>query len=366
MISTTLIICTLIIFTQLRFIKHKNLGFNKEQILVIPLTGDVRKSPQVFKSEVQNIPGIAGSALSSHVPGRGRIETLFKFEGLEEGEPQTFPLIEIDEDYVGTMELQISQGRNFSPEFPGDKENSMLVNETLIKKLGWKDPLGKRVFMTDVEEEKFIQVPYHIIGVVKDFYFESLHHPLEPLLLKMPRDIGCLSIKVATDDISDVLGSLEAIWKKMEPARPFEYFFLDDTFDQLYQSEQKIAEIFFVFSSMAIFIACLGLFGLSSYNTEQRTREMGIRKVLGASSFSLFLMMSRNFLNWVILANLIAWPLAYLAIENWLDTFAYHIEPGIWIFLLSGFLTLFIALGTVSFHIIRVANSNPVNALRYE
>ena len=365
-ISIALLICTLVIYTQIHFISHKNLGFNKDQVLVIPLSGEVQGSPQVFKTEVRKIPGIERAALSSHVPGRGRIETLFEFEGLESGESKSFPLLEIDEDYMETMEIEVISGRNFSREFPGDQSGSMLVNETLLKQLEWQDPIGKRVFMTDVDGEEFIQVPYQIIGIVRDFHFESLHRPLEPLLLKMPRDIGCLSLKIANTDIPELLNSIEAIWKNMEPTRPFDYFFLDDTFDKLYRSEQKLAEIFFAFSGIAIFIACLGLFGLVSYTAEQRTKEIGIRKVLGASVSSLFLMMSRDFMKWVVLANLVAWPLTYWAMKNWLGNFAYHVSPGIWIFLFSGILTLLIAIGTVSLHTIRIAHANPVNSLRYE
>lgn len=365
-ISIALVICTLVIYTQLHFISHKNLGFNKDQVLVIPLSGEVHQKSSLFKAEVGMIPGIEQVALSSHVPGRGRMETLFEFEGLAGSEPQSFPLLEIDEDYVETMGIEIIKGRNFSREFPGDLEGSMLINETLLEQLGWQDPIGRRVFMTDVEKEKFIQVPYQIIGIVRDFHFESLHRPLEPLLLKMPRDIGCLSIKMTTTNIPELLSSIEAVWKKIEPARPFDYYFLDDTFDKLYRSEQKLGEIFFAFSGIAIFIACLGLFGLVSYNTEQRTKEIGIRKVLGASVTSLFLMISRDFMKWVILANLVAWPLAYWAMKNWLGNFAYHVNPGIWIFLMSGILTLLVAIGTVSWHTIRIAHANPANSLRYE
>jgi len=365
-ISIALVVCTMVIYTQLHFIRNKNLGFNKDQVLVIPLSGEIQKKSQVFKTEISHVPGVGQAALSSHVPGRGRMETLFQFEGQEEGEPQSFPIMEIDEDYAATMELEFVAGRNFSREFPGDKESSMLMNETMQRQLGWQDPIGKQVYMTDVKEEKFIQVPYQIIGVVRDFHFESLHHSLEPLLLKMPRDIGCLSVRMNTTDISQLLGSMESVWKKMEPARPFDYFFLDDTFDHLYRAERRLGEIFFAFSGIAIFIACLGLFGLAAYTTEQRTKEIGIRKILGASAFSLFLIVTRDFMKWVILANVVAWPVAYWSMKNWLNNFAYQVNLGIGVFLFSGMLTFLIAIATISWHVVRITRANPVNSLRYE
>ena len=374
-ISIALIFSTLVITVQLRYVKHQDLGFDKEHVAVIPLSGRAAEKYDVFKSEAIRIPGVEKASCSLNVPGWGRSETMFTFEGSENTEPRGLPFCEVDQDFVETMSMAVVSGRNFSEEYPGDRTGSILVNETLVKAAGWEDGLGKQVIMTDVKEGgEFFHVPYTVVGVVRDFHFESLHAPIRPYLMRMINNRqeliggtpGRLSVRIRTGQIQDTLERLRAIWREIEPARPFTYRFLDDVFDRHYRTEQRLAKIFLGFTGMAIFIACLGLFGLASFTAEQRTKEIGIRKVLGASVSSVVVMLSREFTKWVLLANIVAWPVAYYAMFAWLRQFAYRTTIGVWMFLLSGLTALLIALLTVSFQAIRAAYTNPVNTLRYE
>jgi hypothetical protein len=283
---------------------------------------------------------------------------------------QVLPFMDIDADFLDTMGMELAAGRNFSPDRPSDKK-ALILNETLAKQLGWDNPLGKIVSMTDVEETSasgplFIEVPYTVVGVVRDFHFESLHQKIRGHLMKMSGNVNRISVKLRTGNISETLRSIETIWRELEPAYPFRYTFLDESFDRLYRSEQRMGQIFISFTSIAILISCLGLFGLASFTAEQRTKEIGIRKVLGASVSNILLLLSREFTKWVLLANIIAWPIAYYAMWKWLQGFAYRIDLEFWIFLLSGIMALFIALLTVVSKSLRTAITNPVNALRYE
>lgn len=365
-ISIALICSTTVIYSQLDFVKNRNLGFDHERVVVIPLEGQVEQGHEVFKSELSKLTGVAGVAGSSLVPGRGTNETMFTFEGAEEAKPRVMPFMEIDEDYLGVMGITLARGRSFSRDFPGDRTGSILINEALARELDWDDPLGKKVAMTDVREGEFIQVPYTVIGVVRDFHFESLREPLRPYLMRMGGEVNFISVKIRPEHIPETLALIEGKWKTIEPAHPFEYYFLDDTFNRLYRSEQRLGQIFFAFTGIAIFIACLGLFGLAAFTAEQRTKEIGIRKVLGASVASVVVLLSKQFTKWVVLSNLIAWPVAYYAMNLWLRHFAYRINLGVWVFLLSGGIALMIALFTVSFQAVRAAYTNPVNTLRYE
>ena len=368
-ISITLIISTFVIFYQLHHVKNCDLGFNKEQVVVFSLKGQVSQKHDVFKNEILRLPGVAGAACSSTVPSRGRSETMFSFEGIDQ-KKQVFPIMEIDPDYLETMGMELTAGRNFSADHPSDNK-AMILNETLVKHLGWEDPLGKTVSMTDLAdadrpEKGFIEVPYTVIGVVKDFHFESLHEKIRGHLMKLSGQVNRISVKLRPGNIAGTLQSIENIWRELEPAHPFQYVFLDDSFDRLYRSEQRMGQIFTFFTLMAIFISCLGLFGLASFTADQRTKEIGIRKVLGASVSNVVVLLSRDFTKWVILANVVAWPVAYLVMNQWLQNFAYRISLGVWMFILSGVIALIIALLTVSTKALKAAVANPADSLRYE
>jgi putative ABC transport system permease protein len=368
-ISITLIISTFVIFYQLHHVKNRDLGFDKEQVAVISLRGQVSQKHDVFKNEILRLPGVVSAACSSTVPSRGRSETMFSFEGIDQ-KKQVFPIMEIDTDFLGTMGMELTAGRNFSPDYPSDNK-AMILNETLVKHLGWDDPLGKTVSMMDLAEagspEKgFIEIPYTVIGVVRDFHFESLHEKIRGHLMKMSGEVSRISVKLRPGTIAGTLQSIENIWRQLEPAHPFPYVFLDDSFDRLYRSEQRMGQIFISFTLMAIFISCLGLFGLASFTADQRTKEIGIRKVLGASVSNVVVLLSRDFTKWVILANVLAWPVAYLVMNKWLQNFAYRISLAIWMFILSGVIALIIALFTVSTKALKAAVANPADSLRYE
>jgi putative ABC transport system permease protein len=368
-ISITLICSTFVIFYQLHHVKNRDLGFDKEQIVVIPFWGEVFRKHDVFKNEILHLPGVLKAACSSSDPSVVNNETMFSFEGIAQ-KKQVFPFMDIDADYLDTMGMELAAGRNFSQDRPSDKK-AVILNEILVKQLGWDNPLGKIVSMIDVDETgsagpQFIEVPYTVIGVVRDFHFESLHQKIRGHLMKMAGDVNRISIKLRPGSISETLRSCEKIWRQLEPGYPFEYAFLDESFDRLYRSEQRMGQIFISFTSIAILISCLGLFGLASFTTEQRTKEIGIRKVLGASVANILLLLSREFTKWVLLANIIAWPVAYYAMWKWLQGFAYRIDLEFWIFLLSGIMALFIALLTVVSKSLKAAITNPVNALRYE
>jgi putative ABC transport system permease protein len=363
-ISITLIFSTLVIFYQLHHVKNHHLGFNKEQIAVISLRGQAHQKYDVLKNEILRVPGVVRATCSSHVPGIGRNETMFSFEGVTQ-EKQVMPFMEVDDDFLETFSMELAAGRNLSHDRPADKK-AIILNETLVKQLSWDNPLGKTVTMTEVIGRKFVDVPYTVIGVVRDFHFESLHQKIGSHLMKLSGEVNRISVKLSPENLSETLRAIEKKWKQIEPTYPFHYVFLDESFDSLYRTERRMGLIFISFTLIAIFVASLGLFGLASFTAEQRTREIGIRKVLGASVSNVVLLLSREFTRWVILANVIAWPIAYFAMNRWLQNFAYRIELEIWIFILSGGIALTIALLTVSTKAVRAAVANPVDSLRYE
>ncbi len=364
-ISIALICCTLIVFFQMQFVKNYDLGFDKDQIMVVHYRGQIPNQRDVFKSRVFEIPGVIKAANAQTLPGVGSNETFFAFEGFNQGEPKVYPYTEADEDYMETMGFELAAGRFFSKEFTGDSD-TVVINETLAKEVGWDEPLGKIVRMTDVVDEEFVQIPFTVIGVVKDFHFASLRENIRGFIIKLDHGRGRLAVKVRPESLSGAIRSIETIWNEMIPAYPFEYTFLDDRFDSIYRTEQRIGKIFFAFTLITILVACLGLFGLASFTAEQRTKEIGIRKVLGASVPNVVLLLSKQFTKWVILANVIAWPVAFFAMRAWLQNFAYRIDIGIWIFVLSGIMALGIALLSVSAKALKAATANPVQSLRYE
>jgi putative ABC transport system permease protein len=366
-ISIALICCTFVIFLQIRHVKNYNLGFDKERVVVIQLHGQqIRQNIAVLKNELLKLPNVVNAAVSSLAPGMGRSETIFSFEEKGEDYKPVLPFMDVDEDYIETMDMQIVQGRNFSKDIPSDNR-AMIINETLLKHLGWEDPLGKMIKMTDVDENRnFIEVPYTVIGVIRDFHFESLHQELRGQLMRLPGEESRISVKLRPENISGTIAQMENVWKGLEPNNPMEYSFLDDAFDRLYRNEERLGKIFIYFSLITVFIACLGLFGLASFAAEQRTKEIGIRKVLGASVPNVVLLLSRDFTKWVILANAMAWPIAYFSMSKWLQSFAYRMNFGVWIFILSGAIALITALFSVITKAVKAASADPVNSLRYE
>ena len=259
------------------------------------------------------------------------------------------------------------KGRNFSKEFTTDPDQSVLINETAARRFGWEDPVGKTIRIPDDinDENEMIFIPRTVVGVIADFHLASLHTVIAPQIV-YNNPGGSLSLRLSPENTSATLSRLKDLWGTIDPGRPLDYFFLDDSFDAQYEAEERLSGIFSSFTVFAILIACLGLFGMASYMAEQRTKEIGIRKVLGASVPGVVGLLARDFVKLVLIANLVAWPIAYLVMNRWMQNFAYRAGIAPWIFILTGLAAMAIALLTVSYQSIRAALSDPVRAIKYE
>ncbi|HEX9974328.1 MAG TPA: ABC transporter permease [bacterium] len=355
-LTTILIIGTTVIYNQVNYIRNKNLGFNRDHIITF---GSHHMNYEPFKNELLKNPNIL-SMTQSQAPNLQPWGVIgFNWEGQtpDQKDIMLYP-VQVDYDYLKTFNIKMAEGRFFSKEFSTDATQAVVINETAAKVLGMKSPLGKKI--------SHEQLQGTIIGVIKDFHQSSLHNQIEPLIFHIPEEFHLICAKLNSKNISKTLALIEKTWKKFVPNYPFTYEFLDKTIDNQYKAEQKISTIFKYFTILAIFIACLGLFGLASFMTEQRTKEIGIRKVLGASISGILFLLTREFTKWVLFANLIACPIAYLAMNKWLQNFAYRINLGVWIFVLSAVIALIVALVTVGYQAIKAALANPVESLRYE
>lgn len=362
-ISIILIAGTIIIYNQLHYIKNRKLGYNREHIVVVSLKDrELKRNFQTMKTELLQNPEISGVTRSNQLPIGIHAQSIAQMEG-EAGEKAKMSMyVSInDHDFIDTFEIELLSGRNFSQEFVSDNTRAVILNETAVKQLGWENPIGKKISVWSIKNGR-------IIGIVKDFHFLSLHLNIKPLALIMltPDWYSNLFVRIKTDDVPGTLTFLEKTYKKFSLKHPFEYYFLDESFNRMYNAEQKFGSLFISFTSLAIFIACLGLFGLISFTTEQRTKEIGIRKVFGASISGIVLLLIKKLITLVIISNIIAWPVAYYAMNRWLQNFAYRINIGLGIFITSGIIALVIALLTVSFHSINTAMANPIDSLRYE
>jgi putative ABC transport system permease protein len=364
-ISIVLIIGTIITYNQLMYMKNTALGFDKEQILIVAISDEsTTESLAPFKEELKNYPGIINVAASSHVPGQTTYYNPFLPEGFTRDQMIWMGQLNVDSDFIPTMGIELLAGRNFSSELKTDQTRSVIINATAAKRFGWDDPVGKTIGDLSMDLAMFKRP---VIGVVKDFHIESLHREIGPLLItNNPEWLNTSSIRISPQNIPDTLSFLSEKWKQHNPLRPFQYYFLDDTFDAQYRADERLSQIFSHFSILAIFIACLGLFGLASYTAEQRTKEIGIRKVLGATISGIVKLLTKEFSKWVIVANIIAWPIAYFAMQKWLQGFAYRTSLSLHIFVLSAVIALAIALLTVSYQALRAAKADPIRSLRYE
>jgi putative ABC transport system permease protein len=365
-ISIFLIVGTGIIYNQLSYVKNKKLGFDKEQVMILQLRSEkLREKSAFLENEFRKLSVVENAAASTSIPGEGSDGSAFFPEGESTTDPWLIFNTGADYDYIETMGMEIIKGRSFSKEFTSDTAG-IIINETLLKKLGWGDDcIGKKLTPGD-PENKF---SFHVIGVVKDFHFLSLHDKIEPYIIYLSKNnLRTLSIKIKSGDLNESIEKISNKWSEMEPNFPFDYQFLEETFDELYKSEERLGKLFIYFSIIAIFIACLGLFGLASYTAEQRTKEIGIRKTFGATTPSISLLLTRDFTKWILLANILAWPSAYYFLGLWLENFAFRINiTDQWhVFVLSAIISFAVALLTVSLQAIKVAHSNPVDALKYE
>jgi putative ABC transport system permease protein len=362
--SIGMIISTYVVYEQLNFIRSKNIGYNREQVMSIDLNDQqLRKNSKTLEDEIQKISSVESVSLSSNLPGRGFNRTGIRPEGYSsKNDIWIVSIMSADEKFLPNMKMEITEGRNFSPQFPADQKESVIINQAAARVLKWKNPLNKKFSFGGNSTNQL-----NVIGVVKDFNFASMRHQIEPLLIvDQPAANNILSVRIKKGRIHDAVTSVEKTWKKINPDRPFEFSFLDDEFEQMYKTESSFSSLITGFTFLAIFVACLGLFGLASFMAEQRTKEIGIRKVLGASVPGILYIISRQFIILIALANLIAWPLAYYFMNGWLKDFAYRINIGIMTFIIAGILTLLIALLTISYQAIKAASANPVKSLRYE
>ena len=360
-ISIILIIATIVVYNQMKYMRSQDLGFNKDQMMVIDTQGDPAKT--TFKEALSQIPNVKYTAMSSSVPGGGNPGAYSEIEN-KKGDLQiaNLDLYFVDFDYIKQYGIKMVAGRGFSRDFKTDTTQAMVLNEAAVKMFGYASPeqaIGKR-FKQWGREGK-------IIGVMKDFHFRSLQQVIKPLSMRIePQGCNLVSVKIAPYNTSATIAAIENKWKQLIPNRPFDYSFLDESFDKQYRSEDRFGRLFLNFAILAIFISCLGLLGLASYSTIQRTKEIGVRKVLGATTSNIVNLLSIDFLKLVLIAFMIAAPIAWFGMYRWLQNFAYRISPGLWAFILAGLLAVLIAFLTVSFQAIKAAITNPVKSLRTE
>ncbi|MGH7493080.1 MAG: ABC transporter permease [bacterium] len=365
-ISIMLIAGIGVIHHQLRFLQEKELGFKKEQLLFVKARPAVNAKFEAFRNELMKDTGIVGVAGTSNVPGEGAFGYRFVPEGGSLEKPAMLPLVLVDYDFLETAGIKIQQGRGLARTSPSDQAEAFLLNEKAAAALGWKDDaVGKKMELFAPGTNQ-IGKSGHVVGVVQDYHFESLHHEIKPLVITYADWHSFYAVKLSAGNPAGRLATLERTWKTFSPDWPIEYFFLDRKLDRLYGSEQKLAQVVNYFTIIALALACLGLFGLSAFAAERRTKEIGIRKVMGASVASIVSLLSTDFVKLVLIANVIAWPAAWYAMHKWLQGFAYRANLEVWVFVFASAAAVGIALLTVSFQAIKAAVANPVEALRYE
>jgi putative ABC transport system permease protein len=357
-ISTVLIVSTFVINDQLRFMRSKNLGFDKENIVVIPLVNENLKTKyESFKTELRGIPGVLSAAASSDIPLNGFTSNGYFPQGYNS--PLMIHVLDGDDDFLNTFGIELIRGRNFNRQIGSDQQ-AYLINQSLTKLLGWKEPIGKKIYRSWMNT---------VIGEVRDFNYSSLYYPIQPLIITDNPEIGHfndISVKLRSNDLPQTMNAIQNVWREFAPMVPFEYRFLDQEFDDVYKADISFREAFMVFSWLAIFVALLGLLGLVSYSIELRRKEIGIRKVLGSSVAGIMSLLSQEYLKWVVAANVVAWPVAYFVMRRWLASFAYKVNVDIWAFIVSAAIVALVALMTISFQTIKAATANPVESLRYE
>jgi len=365
-ISIALFIGSLVIYNQLRYVQTKNLGFDKEESVVVYKTDDLSDRLHSFENELRENKGIISASNSGAIPGNQWSDSGFWLEGTGVDKLVDLQTMSCDFEFAKTYDLQMADGRFFSKEHPSDSD-AVVVNQEVEKAFGVKKIVGKYLVLPG--EKMSDQRRLEVVGVVRDFNYHSLHEPIRPLvmgLLQSPNVGSFVTVRLAPGNHLKTIVYIENAWKKYAGDEEFNFNFLDESLQKLYAADQRTSKIAGAFSALAIFIACLGLLGLAAFITEQRTKEIGIRKVLGASVPEVIALLSARFAKWVLIANVFAWPVAYYIMSNWLRNFAYRTDISIWVFVASGAIALVIALLTVSSHAIKAATANPVESLRYE
>ncbi|UOG73042.1 ABC transporter permease [Hymenobacter tibetensis] len=367
-LSIFLIVSAMVVFLQVDFLHNKDLGFNREQIMFFPMRGDnMTKSYESFKGELQKTPGVAAVSIGYGFPGDAVAGDQILVPTKGEQKPYAVTHLMVDYDYIKTLGLQLLTGRNFSKELTTDKDHAFIINETAVKELGFHTPeqaLGQTL-LWNIKPDSVKKG--QVIGVVKDFHYKSLYDKVEPAVLHInPDDYWKVAVKLKADNISSSISGVKEVWNKFSPDYPIEYKFMDDNFTQMYQAEDKLKSLLWVFTAIAVFVGCLGLFGLATYAAERRKKEIGIRKVLGADTSTIVALLSKEFLKLVVVATVIAFPVAWLVMRKWLEDFAYRINIPLWVFLAAGVAAVLVAFLTISYQAIKAATTNPIQNLRAE
>jgi putative ABC transport system permease protein len=363
-ITIMLLISTFVVSSQLKFIRNKNLGFNKENVLVVKNTGDLSDHAETFREQLLKLPGVIHASRSWTFPGNAYYGSTYQLQGDSLNKLYHFEIIQGDYDFIPTLGFKISQGRNFSREFSTDQQ-AILINESAVKFLGLSNPVGTKLTTPNRQGGQDV---LEIIGVFEDVYYKSFHEKIEPMMVGLNTDKNCgfTLVKIKGDQLTQTVGQIEKAWGDYMPGQAFEYTFVDENFDNLYHAEIRAGKVFTLFAVLAIFVACLGLLGLSAFTAEKRTKEIGIRKVHGASVPVILKLLSTEIIILISVSSLIAWPVVYYFMHRWLQNFAYQTSLHLLTFILSSLIGLVIAISVVVYQSLRVARINPVDALKYE
>ena len=363
-ISIILIIGTIVIYNQLHYIQNRPIGYDRNQVLILHNTNPLGNQVTAFKNDLLSVTGVENATVTSTIPTTKDYDQngWFLDPTIDAKKAVILAEFSVDEHYIPTLGMQMATGRNFSVDYPSDSLG-VILNESAVKLLGYKDPLKEQLYDSHGDGTA---TAYHVVGVVKDFNFTSLHDKVGPLLMHLGNNNGAISLRVNTKDIPSLLSGIESKWNSAALGQPFTYTFMDADFNAIYNAEQRTGKLFITFAVFAIFIGCLGLFGLVTYAAEQRTKEIGVRKVLGASVSGIVVMLSKDFAKLVLIASVIAFPISFFSMNKWLQSFAYRIDISPWIFVVAGASAILLALITVSFQAIKAAIANPVKSLRTE
>jgi len=369
-LSIFLIISAMIVYRQVSYLHNKDLGFNKDQIMFFQLRGEnMFENHEAFKSELMKGPGIKDVSIGYGFPGDATAGDRIIVPKGGEQVHHSATLLMVDFNYINTLDVKVIAGRPFSKDYKTDADQAYMINETAVKELGYDTPekaLGQTLYWPTWDAPDSVKEG-KIIGVVKDFHFKSLYDKVDPTVLQIyPGANFKVAVKMESQNVAGSIEHVKDVWDKFSPDYPVEYIFMDDNFQKMYRSEDKLKSLLTIFTAIAIFVACLGLFGLAAYAAERRKKEIGIRKVLGAETSSIVTLLSRDFLKLVVVAAVIAFPVAWYAMQKWLQDFAYRIDIPLWVFLVAGIVAALLAFLTISYQALRAASANPVNNLRIE
>ena len=362
--SIFLLVSTAVIYDQLEYIQTKRLGFNKEHVMVVPITGwPQQQNTPVLKQRVSQLPGVVDMTTTTGVPGM-RVLPIYPVqpEGIRPEDHLMMATLEVDEHFLDVMNIELVAGRGFSADRGTDSTMAYILNETAVAYLDWGVPLD--AIGRQLEIPGYTRTKGRVVGVVSDFHLRTIHEEIEPVVMLFSPYHAFVLIRIEPEGIPDTIARIRQVWQEIDHIYPLEYTFLDEDFDRLYRADRQLGTIFAAFAFLAIFVACLGLLGLASYSIQQRTREIGIRKVLGSSVSAIVLLLSKDFMKYVLLANAIAWPLAYFAMTRWLQNYAYASDIEFAWFLAGGVLAVIIAWLTIGAHAVAASRRNPVNAMR--